>query len=50
MAVVAFILPIVSIYFWIVVNSLRKKIVDSRANVFPMVAQPPAFIMTGGKW
>ena len=43
-AVMAFIMPIISIYFWIVVNSLRKKIVESRAHVLPMQAHPQAFM------
>ena len=46
-AVIAFILPVISIYFWIVVNSLRKKIIESRRNVMPFVAQPPPFGMAG---
>ena len=47
-AVMAFIMPIISIYFWIVVNSLRKKIVESRGHVLPMQAHPQAF-MAGKK-
>ena len=43
-AVMAFIMPIISIYFWIVVNSLRKKIVESRGHVLPMQAHPQAFM------
>ena len=43
-AVMAFIMPIISIYFWIVVNSLRKKIVQSRGHVLPMQAHPQAFM------
>ena len=43
-AVIAFILPVISIYFWIVVNSLRKKIIESRRFVMPIQAQPPSFV------
>jgi len=46
-AIVAFILPVVSIYFWIVVNSLRKRILESRAMVMPMIIQQPAFVNQG---
>ena len=44
LAIMALIMPIISIYFWIVVNSLRKKISEERNGVLPVQINQPGVV------
>ena len=39
------VMAILYIYFWVVVSSLRKKVIESGSSILPVMAQQPVFVM-----